>query len=289
MLEIVILATVIIGALSVFCFFAKRTDKQFQSMLEREIRALHKRAKSAQQMERVDMDSLPPLIRSYANDVLDPGKDLKDHVQVSQLGEFRLGDQSGWFPIESDSHALVSELAFLWSAFLNPATRFTVSARDKLIDGKGSVLLKPAYSRSMENRSGPEITTSMIVRYLSEIPWFPASIIYNHELEWKGESDNSVRVSARLGEIRASGVFVFDTDGRIIEFKTSERYRETEEGFAQVPWILRYSEYKNMDGVQVPTEVEAAWALDEKSFPYLRLQAVSAEYSAQQSSEEKHS
>ncbi len=284
MLEIVILVSVIIGSLSVFCYFARRTDKQFQSMLEREIETLDQRTKSAQQMERVDIDSLPPLVRSYASDMLDPDKQFNDHVHISHLGEFRLGDESGWFPMESDSHALLSEFAFIWSAFLNPETRFTVSARDKLIEGEGSMLLKPAYSRNMENRSGPEITTSMIVRYLSEIPWYPASIIYNHELEWTQESGNSVRVSAKAGSIRASGVFVFDTDGRITEFATTERYRETDEGFEQIPWTLRYSDYKEMDGVQVPTEIEAAWTLEGKNFPYLRLEAVSADYAAKQPS-----
>lgn len=276
MLEIIILIAIILGSLSVFCYFARRLDRQFHSMVEEEIQALESRAKESQDIQQAAVESLPGLVQSYLRRVLDIDRVFDDCVKVSQVGEFRLGDESSWFPLESVSHVLTSELGFIWKASLNPGSRFTIFARDKLVDGQGFMLMKPAYSRDMEDRTGPEITTSMLVRYLSEIPWFPSSIVNNRELEWIGEENNSVRVSTKVDDIRASGVFEFDEDGRIVKFSTTERFQETEEGFTRVPWTLRYSDYKEFDGVEVPSEIEAAWTIDKKSFPYLRLERISA-------------
>ncbi|TFF92858.1 hypothetical protein EU546_07020 [Candidatus Thorarchaeota archaeon] len=280
MLEFVILLAIVLASLSVFCYFGKRTDKQFQSIVEREIELLDSRATDLHEMKKVQRDRLPSRLQAYIEDVCGPQSDYKDHVEVEQLGEFRLNTDSEWFPIESVSHALLSEAAFVWRAYLNPGSRFTIFARDRLSDGQGFMLLKPAYSPEIEDRTGAEISTSMVVRYLSEIPWFPAAILFNDSLQWTKDGGMSVGVSSEVNGVEASGVFTFDSEGRIVKFETTERFQETDDGFVQVPWSLDYSDYKELDGVEVPSRVEAAWTLEGKRFPYLRLHITSAQYRA---------
>jgi len=59
----------------------------------------------------------------------------------------------------------------------------------------------------------------------------------------------------------------------------ADRYRDVGDGTAVVtPWIGRYSDYRDFDGLLVPSFVGVMWLLPDGEFSYARFRVTALEY-----------
>ncbi len=196
-------------------------------------------------------------------------------VFLRQTGEIRINEKSGWSKLRAKQWFSGLSPAFVWHATAKPFPLLWVEARDALLEGKGSMIIRLFSLFSVADARGPETDISSLVRYGSEMPWFPSAMRPSDTVEWARIDDSSAKMIIREGSLAASLVFTFNERGEITRMDSEDRFGDNHK---RQPWIVRYQDYREVDGFRIPTSGQAAWRTGEGEFVYIRLHVTETAY-----------
>jgi hypothetical protein len=105
----------------------------------------------------------------------------------------------------------------------------------------------------------PEMNSGSLHRYLAEAVWYPTALLPSPTLRWT-EID-AIRALATLTNrgVTVSLEFRFAETGEVTGIYTPERWGTFPGGYRRVPWEGHFRDYRNWDGVLVPTEGDVGW------------------------------
>jgi hypothetical protein len=152
-----------------------------------------------------------------------------------------------------------------------------IQARDRLLSGRGNMLVKPMSAFAIADASGPEIDRASMLRWLAESVWFPYAFV-GDAIQWEPIDERSARASIRCNGAPIHAVFEMDKEGRIVALH-ADRYRDIGGGrLVLTAWSGRYADYLEFGGFRVPSAVEITWNLPEGPFTYARFRITALEY-----------
>lgn len=219
---------------------------------------------------------LPEPVQRYLEFTNVLGKERIRTVRLKQEGSFRTKPDQKWFLMKATQHFNATSLSFVWHAKMKFFPLITVHARDKLHDGQAHMFVKLSSLKTLVDAKGAQLDQGALLRYLSEMVWFPTAFLEDY-IEWAPIDASSAKATIRYGDLSAWGVFHFDEEGRIVRF-TTDRYREVDGEFELAEWFTLTSDYREFDGILIPSKGEAAWHLDSGDFCYFRGEIVDVEY-----------
>ena len=111
---------------------------------------------------------------------------------------------------------------FVWYATLHIGLIPIVRARDMYRTGAGNMLIKAASLITAADAKSTEIDQGEMVRYLSEMMWFPSAFLEDN-VSFEAVDARSARVTLTDRGRTATGTLFLDADGRLIEF-VAQRY-----------------------------------------------------------------
>ncbi len=79
------------------------------------------------------------------------------------------------------------------------------------------------------------------------------------------------------GEITASGIFTFNDKDEVINFE-AERYGEFDGETRLETWSIPLRDYKEFEGIRVPTKGDVTWKLDTGDFNWFNFEVTEIEY-----------
>lgn len=233
---------------------------------------------SAEQL-RARVDALPEPVRRYLHYAIDSNAPAIATARLRHGGRFRTSPDARWWAITGEQYFTVARPGFVWTATVRPIPIAWIDARDLLIGGRGNMLVKAFSMVTLANASGPEIDQGARLRWLAECAWFPYAYA-SDALEWEAIDAQSARVMLRQPALPVSAILEVDQDGRLTRLR-AERYRDIGGGKAVLtPWSGTYAEYREFNGLRVPTAVDVAWHLDTGTFSYARFTVTTIEYDA---------
>ena len=119
-------------------------------------------------------------------------------VSLKQRGFFRMKEGQKMMPMTAEQYYTTNPPSFLWYGQITPLPLFSIKARDRLIDGKGSMLIKLLGLFKVGEASGAEMDQAALTRYLSEAIWFPTALL-NEYVRWAPVDANSAK--ATIGNV----------------------------------------------------------------------------------------
>ena len=221
---------------------------------------------------------LPVPVRRYLEFAGVEGRSRIRFARLLHGGLFRTTPDSQWMPIEGEEYFSVDPPGFVWYAKARPMPLVHIRARDLYLSGSGNMLVKPLSLFTLADARGPEVDLAALLRFIAEAPWFPTALVPSDSVAWEAIDGSSARVIMRSGSVTASGVFRFDSDGRIVEFETHERFLADGQRAVRRPWGGVYHGYEEVDDFRIPSEVEARWLSPPEVFPYARFELHRVEY-----------
>jgi hypothetical protein len=223
-----------------------------------------------------DIEGLPePLQRYFKYSGVIGTRPIKT-VSLKQKGYFRMKEGQKMMPMIAEQYYTTSPPSFIWYGKITPLPLFSVKARDRLMDGKGSMLIKLLGLFKVGEASGAEMDQAALTRYLSEAIWFPTALL-NEYVRWEPVDVNSARATIEYAGIQSSGVFHFDNEGKLKTFMT-ERYQSEEDKFTLKPWSTPIQAYKEMNGLNLPYKGDAVWHIDNREFTYIEVEITELKY-----------
>jgi hypothetical protein len=220
--------------------------------------------------------SLPEPVRRYLTYTGIIGRPFVGTVRLTQAGRMRPNVGQPWFPIRAEQHYSVRPPGFVWNAALRLGPVPLVRARDQYREGAGNMLITAAGLYPIADVTGPEMDQGAMMRYLSEMIWFPAAFLGNN-ISFEAVDDRSARVTLTDHGRTASATLFFDEVGRLVDL-VAERYRTVDGGYALERWSTPVDAYGELAGLRLPVRGRAVWKLADGDLEYIDVTVTALEY-----------
>jgi hypothetical protein len=273
-----VVASVAAGAAVAGAVVIASRQRQFRASTTVDIQAIcSEAAPIGRDVLEARWDTLPIPIQRHLTYAISANAPEIRTARLRHGGTFRMSPNARWSPIEGAQYFSVAHPGFVWFASLHLAPLLWIQARDRLVDGRGNMRVKPLSTFTIADASGPEIDQGSTLRWLAESVWFPYALA-GAAVEWAAIDAHSARASLRTDGLPVQAIFDVDADGRIVGLH-AERYRDVGGGRSVLtPWSGRYSNYVEYGGFRVPSSVEVTWDLETGPFCYARFVITALEY-----------
>ncbi|MBO8168184.1 MAG: hypothetical protein H0Z35_03240 [Thermoanaerobacteraceae bacterium] len=227
-------------------------------------------------ISKADLEGLPICVQKWLENSQVIGKERIRTVRLKQKGLMRMKEGQPWMPAEAEQYFTIDEPGFIWKAKIKVAPLLYFVGRDKYYNGKGNMLIKILSLVTVADARGKELDQGTLLRYLAEIVWFPTAALSSY-IKWEGIDSNSARATMSYKGVTASGVFIFNEMGEVINF-VAKRYMESSGQYVMETWSTPMKDYKDLNGIRIPTKGEVIWNLKTGDFSWYQVEITEIEY-----------
>ena len=262
-ITLILLALLAIAPLAGKAMLHKGFKQQVDSLYARSSR-IEDQSFSYEQLK-----SLPEPVRKYFMNVLPEGKSYISYVRLKHDGWFRTGPGKKKMDIKGEQYFTAAKPGFIWKG----KTSF-FTARDMYIQDRGRLVVSLFSLFRVADEKGPAVDQAELLRWLGESVWFPTNLLPRENLSWKAIDSSRARLNFEYKGISVYYVVTFNEQHEIVRLET-ERYMG-DKGLK--PWIGKVSAYTEIQGVRVPSVIEASWDLEEGLYTYGRFRVRQMDY-----------
>ena len=219
---------------------------------------------------------LPEPVRRYLRAAGVVGRRNIRTVHLKQMGSMRRRAGEKWMPFTAEQWFTTDPPGFVWDARIRLLPLLNFSVTDKFVAGRGGLEAKLLSVFKVADAKGPEVDQGELLRYLGEMAWFPTAWLSSY-LEYESIDDRAVSVTMRQPGCAASAVVHFDAEG-MVDVVSAERYAEEDGKYSLRKWSGRFSDYRQVNGLLIPTKASVTWHLDSGELEYFRCESGSVEY-----------
>lgn len=224
------------------------------------------------------LESLPEPVQRYMTYTGVVGKPWPDTVRVKQTGRFRREANQPWMPVTAEQIYTTNPPAFLWKARFKMAGLWLMNARDMYKAGQGHMFGQVAGLFTVFDVCGDKLTQAAMVRYLSEMMWFPTALLGGN-ITWQSVDDHSAQITFADCGRAVSARMVFDDAGRPINF-VAQRYRGIDDASLLDTWSTPILDYSVHAGLNLPVRGQVVWKLVSGDVSYFDWQVTEVEYNS---------
>jgi hypothetical protein len=267
-----IFAVILILAITGFTLFVLLNHYLFHRQLMNEIKSLSLLTTEEMTLppDKKILTGLPEPVYQYFEYCKIIDHPPASFVRMKHKGSFRTDPGQKWMPVKGEEYFSVNHPGFIWFAQVKPAPLFWIQARDRYVKGEGRMTVKLWSTFTIGDPKGEKLDISSLLRYLLEMPLFPVSFMSSHHVQWESIDKYSAKAIIHDHDRKASGTFSFDDEGKVTYATTNDRYREQKGQFRKQKWSASYKNYREMNGVMIPTETEVSWEDGDETFTYAR-------------------
>jgi hypothetical protein len=178
-------------------------------------------------------------------------------------------------PLDAEEYYSVQPPGFVWAGVLRLGPLPVGRARDMYAEGQGRMLVKVASLWPVVDASGAQTDRGSMMRYLSEMIWFPAAFLADN-IAFEPVDDTSARATLTDHGRTATGTLVFDQEGRLTDF-VAKRYR-TADASSPETWSTPITGYGEYEGLRLPARGKAIYKLPGGEFEYIEVTITDLHY-----------
>ena len=207
------------------------------------------------------LKDLPAPVARYFRHVLKEGQPYVSTVHLTHDGLFKTGLNKDWINIRGEQYFTISPPGFVWKG---QTKLFT--ARDMYIHESGKLVVNILSLLKVVNASGDSYNESELQRWLAECVWFPTNLLPGEDLTWEAIDTSHAKLTLKYKKLSISYLVTFNEIGEITQLETR---RFMEKGKRET-WIGTLWDYKEYNGMSIPTTIEVKWVIGEEHLPYAR-------------------
>jgi hypothetical protein len=221
--------------------------------------------------------SLPPIVQKWLTTSGIIGKEMINTVRLKQKGEMRTKLDGKWMPFDATQYFATDEPAFVWTTDVQMMPLVTLKGRDKLENGKGTMVIKLLALYKVANATNTQkINSATLIRYLAEMSWFPTAALSNY-MKWEAIDSVSAKATMTVEGQTVSGIFRFTENGDMIGFE-ADRYYGTDANAILETWVVETEAWKDFEGIRIPYKSKVTWKLKGGDFNWAKMEITDLEF-----------
>ena len=215
------------------------------------------------------LQDLPEPVQRYFRHVMKDGQPYISYIRLRHDGKFKTAPDRDWMNIEGEQYFTTQRPGFIWKG----STRM-FTARDMYVSDKGKLAVFLFSIFKIAGGQGEKYDQGELLRWLGESVWFPTNLLPGENLQWTAIDNHSAQLNFKYNNHTLSYLVTFNEAGEISELQT-KRYMG--DGNLET-WIGKLSDYKAINGIVIPTTIEAIYRLKEKDYSYAKFNVKTIEY-----------
>ena len=254
-------------------------NHQFQNMVNNEI--VHLLGKNKIQDSKIitenDLETLPQIVGKWLKISGVLGREKTETVYLEQKGLMRKSPNGKWMSFEAKQYFNINTASFVWSVNVNAIPMINMVGRDKLIDGKGEMLIKlKGLIPVVNEKENLKINSGAMIRFLSEMCWFPSAAVSDY-VSWQELDNNRAKATLTWNNESVSGVFSFTEEGNLLSFE-ADRYYGGGVDAKEENWFVQIEDYKTFHGIKIPNKSKVIWKFETGDFYWLNVEIIDIKF-----------
>ncbi len=221
-----------------------------------------------------DIRSLPQPVQRYLNYVGVIGKPKVITMRALLTGQMRDKDKD-FFPFISEQYNFYDEPARL---FFMKARIFgiTVPGYHRYIDGNAMMDIRLFGLLSVVKHSGTVMDISDTVTLFNDMCLLAPATLIDKRITWEKIDDLTVKATFTNRGISISATLYFNKEGQLVNFVSEDRWAVGD--MKKYRFSTPLSNYKKINGYNLPTYGEAIWHYPVGDFTYGKIEIKNIEY-----------
>lgn len=251
---------------------------QYQKRFQTEVAEKIQLAASSAILSDDDIRHLPVPVQRYIRYHGAIGKPRVNNFKIKFTGRIRQDAQSEWMPIETEQVNTVNPPTRL---FFMTATmkHLPVSGYHAYRNGIASMDIRLFSLFRVQYQSGREMDVAETVTWFNDLCLYAPGELVDARIQWHPIDSVSAQATFRSADISISAVLQFDTQGRLTNFISTDRYRIiSSTDIKRIPFSTPIFSYRAFNGFRVPEKATAVWNLPEGLLTYGEFICTSVEY-----------
>lgn len=195
-------------------------------------------------------------------------------VRTAEKGEMRMSPEARWIPFTAEQFVDATRSSFRWDARLDPGKIASPVVTDAYEEGHGRLVVKLGGVLPVQKVAGPDADKGELQCYFSSIAFCPPILLSHPSLDWTVVGPLTLRVRDREDPTGTTVDIDIGEDGRPLICR-ADRPRMVGKKAVLTPWSATCSEFREWEGLRVPTRLEVSWHLPEDPFIYFRAEITS--------------
>lgn len=223
-----------------------------------------------------DLQSLPEVVQRYLRYVGVLDRNRLSHIKLEFSGEMR-GKGKKWFSFRSQQYNFFTQPTRL---FFMRGRMFGLSipGYHAYKNGTASMIIKLFALIPVADYRGPEMDTAETVTVFNDMCLMAPATLIDPRITWLESDESSARAAFSLGPIRITAQMLFNAQGQLVNFISDDRYDVSGGTPVRLRWSTPVRDYRNINGVNVPTYGETVWHYPDGEFCYGRFHLDKIEY-----------
>lgn len=218
-----------------------------------------------------DIVHLPKIVQKWMTHSGVVGHYSLSNLRLKQKGKMRTKPNGKWMPFTANQYFNVDNPSFVWCTNVDAMPIVPMVGRDKLVNGKGAMLINIAGLVPVVNESdNAKINQGTMLRYLAELCWFPQAAIKDY-VQWETIDATSAKATLTINNKSVSGIFNFNKNGTVSSFEANRYYGRKDDAQLE-KWVIVNSEHRPFNGVIIPNKSKVIWKLKERDFHWLNIE-----------------
>ncbi len=225
-----------------------------------------------------DIAHLPEPVQKYLRYVGVVGKPKVFNLKAVIDGNMKMDDKKEWFDVQVEQYSFFDKLTRLFFIRAN-MSGIPISGLHSYQDAKAIMLIKLAGLIPVVDGKGREMNQGETVTVLNDMCILAPATLIDPKIQWEPIDTLSAKAIFTDQEITVSARLYFNEKGQLINFVSDDRfYSPTGRTFDKVRWSTPVSDYKNINGFNLPTYGEAIWNFPDGDMSYARFNIRKIEY-----------
>jgi hypothetical protein len=214
----------------------------------------------------VQVADVPAPVARYLKLALGAARPPPRLVRIAQEGALRTDVSSNrWYDFRAENTVAPLAQAFLWNAKVRLAPLIHLRVLDALLNGIGRGRVQLMSTIELASAAGlVEINAGSLHRFLAEAVWYPWALMPSEHLAWTHLDDRRALATLTVSGLSVSLEFRFGVSGEVTGIYTPARWGRFGKRYLQAPWEGEFREYRQFDGLMLPSEGAVGWHWDGK-------------------------
>ncbi|MGZ5191574.1 MAG: DUF6544 family protein, partial [Flavisolibacter sp.] len=212
---------------------------------------------------------LPEPVQRYFKYILKDGQPYISYARITHNGQFKTGLEKDWINIKGEQYATTEKPGFVWKG-----TTSMFTARDMYIADQGRLIVSLFSLYKLVDASGERYNQGELLRWLGESILYPTNLLPSERLQWFEMDLQTARLTFNYNGISLFFIITFNEVGEITQMET-KRYMDKSK---LETWVIKITDYKEMNNLIVPSALEVLWRLEKGDFSYAKFNVTKIEY-----------
>jgi len=228
-------------------------------------------------LEKSDTIGLPQTVKKYFEFTGVEGVNRVRFVKFKTDGKLKLTTNGKWLDGYAEEYLTIPNPSRNWIAEIKQSALITAYAHETYIEGEGENTVEFFAPSKFQISHGKEYDISGLVTYLDDLILAPTAL-FSDKVNWNHLTDSTAALSISDCGLTVSATCFFDESGCISKLTSSDRYRAVDDGAVQTDWTTIFKNYRQFNGLNIPTTIEYIWHLKNEDFVYAKVNIKEVSY-----------